>query len=427
MLNEEADSLSSFLDLAVVQEDPIVYPEIHSDENMKGGQAEEDNNHAPIYSKSPGGVSAFSGTTARTSRSAQDISELSSDDMLDALQDVSDASDKLLDFLIPSEISEVSVTALMTELQTKDSRTSKKLIRLSGSLSSQRGDTYGSHSYVAPREILRTLLGRRHVSDDLEIGAPWRPDALLQKVNLAVLASGILSRSWQNQDAQFIEELEQIFPTLFTEGFVISETPRVGYSSLLTETFELALEVRTHYAIMLLGRHRGQANFDSDDVLSQVFYKDDKHLRGWDVVGLRPEDMTKEIQNTILSRIEELRKHLSNTSNDTSRGIEHLQAAFPGITIVSNAVGWISQRLMELEHQIAVKGGIDVICKRLENEVQRIRLVKTSVDDDVQNDDNPPIQLHFEPPSEVSHDTSENRGIPKRSTRTRTLKSGQFR
>lgn len=419
-----------FLDLSMVPEDPsIAYPEIQVDreDEEDGEQPIERGVNKPqanVLSKSPGGVSAFSGTTARTSRSTQDLSDLSTEGMLDAFADLLSASDQMLRFLIPREISEASITAHMAQLQTKRSSANVNMTRLATMLSANR-DMFGSESYIALQDILGTLVGKDLGSNDNP--PPWRPDALLQKANLAVLASSIFSHSWRIQDAQLIEEIEQLFPMPFLEGFLASETPLAGYSQLSNETFQLALDIRTQYAIMLLARHARQPNFDPNAVLLQVFYEDDKTLRGWGVRGLRAEDLTGEEQHTILLRLENLRATFARSEHDFATDREPFQSSIPWTTLVQQTISWINLRLAEINRQISVHRGAERIIEALRQEVQRARLANSSLNDDGANDaGSPQILLEYDFPPEAET-AAEPQDSPRKLTRTKTLKLGQFR
>ena len=386
--------------------------------------------HRPLQqdSKSPGGVSAFSGTTARTSRSAQELVELSSEDMLDALPDLSSASDKILSYLMPPEISETTIASITNQLQKKDSRTNKNLRRLGNTFQVQR-DIFGGESYIDPNAALRVFLGMRNASDNR--AGVWRPDPLLQKANLAVLAPSVLSYPWQNQNDQFIEVLEQSFPLPFMTGFSPPDTLAPGFSALSMQTLQLALEIRTQYVIILLTRLLGQPNFDSDVVLQEVFYQDTKNLKGWDFVSLRSEDMTKELQQTILSRLQHLRQAFTETSLTSFEGraasIEQLKTTFPWQDFVRQAIIWINLRLHEIEAQVISSGGPEGIAQALNDEIQRKRLAQKSIVDGstTVDDDDAQIELNYEAPSDTT--SEQQQVLLRKPTKANAFKLGQFK
>ena len=318
--------------------------------------------------------------------------------MLDALPDLCEAADKLLVFLVPSESSEATITSRMTKLHTKGTIASINWKRHGNAFQVQR-ELYGSDSYINPSAALTTLLGTKQLSE--ATSDPWRPDALFQKANLAVLASKIFTRPWPEQDDQFIEELEQAFPRYFTKALASSEILMPGHSMLVVETFQFALEVRTQYAISLLDRHSTQPNFDSDVVLHQVFYKNEDVLKGWGVSGIHSEDLTDEFEDAVLKRLAQLREAFTNFSESAIAGTERLRTTFPWISFVHQTVAWIIERWKEIGAQISASGGNQAICENLSDEVQRLRLARPSMNYD-------DLVLNYEPPSEASNTDNQN-------------------
>ena len=344
--------------------------------------------------------------------------------MLDALPDLADASSRILNFIIPKGISENAVIGIFTQIQVKDSRENKKLIRLGSTLQVQR-DVYGSDSFINIRRTLRALLGSQQMSAQNRI--QWRPIVLLQKANLAVLQSNILTHSSPEQKDQLIEELEQGFPSCFTEGFVQSEVPPPGSTFLGVETFQLALETRTQYAIQSLGRYVGHRNFDSDEVLHQIFYKDGQNLRGWTTAGLRSEDLNNEVLEAVVQRLEAIRYAFSNPSEDLVASVQSLTKAFPWAAFAQQISHWVFQRLGELETQIELYGGAEEILESLFSDVQRRRSLPSRADGEVHREISPELELNYDPPSERSNAKSNQDKTSNLSTRAKKLSVAHFR
>ena len=394
-------------DLSTVHEDTGLRSDSQVDRSVKAGNAgeasEDDMQNQPV-SKSPGGASAFSGTTARTSRSALELSVLDSEDMMDELEELSRYSDKVLSLLIPTERSEATVTALIAELQTKGTRANKKFARLSDAFSRQR-DVYGSASYISHQAVLRTLLGKKRVS--IEETGQWRPDAILQKANLAALATTMLARSWEEGETHFLEELEQAFPESFVTVLAASESLQAGRSRLTKMTVDLAIDVRTYYAIELLSRDVHQESFDCSVTLERVFYQDAYNLRGWGVVGLRSEDLPSEIQEAISGRLKDISAVFQSSPNKSSAAVELLRTTFPWIKLAQRLTDWMSYRLQELENQIMANGGFNEIFKALKKETKQMKMADTAGEDEIANrDGGPQILLHLDQPSEASDNTA---------------------
>ena len=397
-----------------------MYPEIQLGDDEELDQAVNIGDSlphgSPLTSKSPGGASAFSGTTVRTSLPVQDAADPNTEGMLDALPDLSEAADKLLGCLVPSEISDAIIISKMTKLHTKGSIASINWKRHGNAFQAQR-ELYGSDSYINPSAALKTLLGTKQLSE--ATSGPWRPDALFQKANLAVLASSIFTRRWQEDD-QFIEDLEQAFPRYFTEALASSDILMAGHSMLIMETFQFALEVRTQYAIMLLARYSARPNFDSDVVLHQVFYKNEDVLKGWGVPGIHSEDLTDEFEDAVLKRLAQLREAFTDILENAVAGIERLRATFPWSSFLHQTVAWISERMKEIEAQIIASGGNQAICESLSDEVQRLRWARPSMNYD-------DLVLNYEPPSEASNTASEHQNVSSKAFPVKQLKMGKFK
>ena len=416
----------------VVEDPSVVYPDLDTSEDDGASENVRDAGAGQLPTqpndKSPGGFSAFSGTTARISLPTQELTEISAEDMIDTLPDLSDASDKMLKFVIPAELSEVSVATIMAQLQNKSTREHKKLKRLGDTFERQRKE-YGGDSYIHVGDTLRRLLGRKP-SPINEQTASWRPDALFQKANLAILVMQILSVANQDQKDHFIEDLAGTFPLPFIQRLGLPQNLAPECSALAEATFELALEVRTQEAIMLLARHVGKINFDPDTALLQVFY-DSNNLKGWAISGLQVVDLTKEAKDIILSRIEQLRGAFKldepMPSDGRSSGIGSLRASFSWTTFAQRIFAWAGQRRTEIEIQTTTYGGAQAICQGLSDMVQNGMLGQSLESDHINiQSESPELQLDFEAQPE-SRATSEQQDASARPVRANELKLAQFR
>ncbi len=396
------------LDLSTVTEHPsIIYPDLPTSAENEADpdvKAEKNIQRRSVYeNKSPGDVSIFSGTTARTSRSAQELLGLNAEDMLDALPDLSDASDKLLRLLAPTDTPNAAIGLVRSDLKDPESRTSKNMRRLCNSFRIPR-DFYGSSLYIRSPAVLRTLLrGNRTAATTY---GPWRPDPLLQKANLCSLLLTVLGSSQKFDSDQAIEELEPVFPASFLHSFV---TPKflisyAGSSALRDDTLKLGLELRTQYAIVLLTGHIGEANFDPDTILFEVFYQERNRLRGWDFVGSSNEELPKALEDMIKHRLDLIRKHFFEEPQASDLGklvdIERLKADFSWDDFVIGVVAWSKARLDELQRQINVfdGDGAEKIKIALDLKIQDILKTNSVIDES-----GPEVVLDDESPSEPSH------------------------
>ena len=414
----------------MVAEDPgAVYPDLGTTEGGGAGENVEDAGADQLQTqqndKSPGGLSAFSGTTARISFPTQELTELSPEDMLDALPDLSDTSDKLLSFVISAELSQGSVATTISQLQNKNTREHKKLKRLGDTFERQRKE-FGGDSYINVGDTLRRLLGRKAGPID-EQTASWRPDALIQKANLAILVLQMLSITKQEQKDHFVEDIADTFPQPFVQRLGLAESLTPECSALAEATFRLALEVRTQEAIMLLARHVGKLNFDPDNALLQVFY-DTNNLKGWPISGLRIADLTKEVKDIILGRVEKLREAFRSNGPMSSDGqasaVESLRVNCSWATFAQQMVAWAAQRLTEIEIQTTTYGGAQAICQELSDVIQS-GMLGQSLGGDYESD-SPELRLDFDAQSE-SRATSEQQDASAKPARADELKLAQFR
>lgn len=349
--------------------------------------------------------------------------------MLDTLPDLSDASEKLLSFVMSAELSKASIDSAIAQLQNKDTRENKKFKRLSDIFERQRKE-YGGDSYINVGETLRRLLGRKAGPID-EQSARWRPDALLQKANLAILVSRMLSLAEQDQKDQFLEDIASTFPQPFAQRLERPENLTQECSALAEATCYMALEVRTHEAIMLLIRHAGKSNFDINSALLQIFYDANAHIKGWAVPGLRSADLTKEAKDIILERAKKLREafelNVRVGLDGQLAGAESLRATFPWTTFAQQLIAWAGQRQTEIEIQTATYGGARAICQAIVDVVQGGRLRQSLGMDDVDDEsDGSDVRLVYETPSELQA-TPEHQGQSGRPARANELSLPQFR
>ncbi len=340
--------------------------------------------------KSPGNTSGFSGTTARTTNAVQELRNSNAQDMLDALPDLSDAADKLLHWLLPQDMSENTIATTRADLQYPGSRISKNVKRLSDVFQAQKGIYGDFESYINIPAVLKTLLGSDNVTN---LDAAWRPEPLLHKANIATLV-GIIIRPWGEKfNNEHFDFLETIFPV-----------PFLSRSSSI-EDLSVAVEIRTQHFIMLSSRYTDVPNFDPDMFLSQVFFNDPPMLKGWEVSGLRSEDLTRDHQALIRRRLQEIRR---NFSNGRAVDLPSLKIAFPWNVFVTKVTTWSKSRLDQIQNEVEAHGGAVGIVQALSNETQTS--VSAGRVDASEDGTSPLVDLglrSYPSPSQFSHTTSD--------------------
>ena len=227
--------------------------------------------------------------------------------------------------------------------------------------------------------------------------------------------SRMLSIAKQDVNNQFLEDLAGTFPRPFVHRLGSPESLTPECSALAEATFELALELRTQEAIMLLAHHVGKINFDPEAALLQVYFQDANTLKGWTVSGLRMADLGREAKDAIIERVNQLREAFSlnipMSSAGPSLGVESLRVRYPWAGFAQKMITWARQRRMEIEIQTMTYGGVKAICQGLVDVIQSGSLGHSSERGDVDNESDSPerlleVRLEYTTPSE-SRATSE--------------------
>ncbi|KAL8686772.1 MAG: hypothetical protein Q9218_006877 [Villophora microphyllina] len=311
--------------------------------------------------RSSGNSSVFSGTTARTSRSGPELSNTLATDMVDSLEDLSAVSDKIIRLIIPQNLSEATVQSIRDRLSDPKSRESRQLKRQNGVYRTQRKG-YGDGKFIQIDAIVRALLDTSSYAND-NSGA-WRMDPVLYKANLTDLIIASVTSS-DDGIAQSMNELNRSYPAPFLHRFVdaadVERSP--NSSALLMETFRLALDIRTYSFVGSAKRDRDDPGFDPDQLLQRVFYRDSNTVMGWEVAGLRFDDLRQkpQLKNAILNRLDQLRGTFSEgvESHIDLRGLE---GHFSRSWLTTSLVQWCQLRLQEIETQLkAVEGASGIV------------------------------------------------------------------
>ena len=350
-------------------------------------------------------LSAISGTTARTSHSAQELADMSSEEMLDTLPDLAESSDKLLRLVLPPNTSEATIKDLIKSLQDQSSRISKSISRIAKVFQIHK-NIYGNETYINLSIALRGLLAVRRAA---EIGnGPWRPDDIFFKANLTTMTMSLLSVRPQASQP-FIEKMERDFPTPFLSGLnhTRKSDQTLTQSNLIDETLSAAFLLRVQYFLILLNQSLHQPNFDPDILLNQVFYASNNRIKGWDMPGLRTEELSKSHLKYIAENLLSIQSTFDANAADRGTGqianLDALYAEYSWTQFVANLTEWTKIRYNEIEAHLSTMGGVSGIKQRLDAEVQR-RLIATaeSHQDEGPPEDIPLIRLDYPLLSELS-------------------------
>ena len=333
-----------------------------------------DKRHSHGFPEPPGRASNISGTTARTSGSVQELADMNSEDMRNYLPELYDYSTGLIGLCTPLEASAGAFQDVVQKLKS-DRRTRKTLEKYTKAFDEVLS-YFATETYINPSLALCGLLGIRR-SEDIGDGL-WRPDDVLFKANLAATVEELMSSNLgMSEHGISVEKLDRDFPERFLAAFNSqSEALSAGSSALLTESFEVGLELRTQFVVRALALLSSEPTFNAGQILEQCFYDTENgSLRGWNIVGLQRADLSSAQTQSIRSRIGEIKTLCSEDQNGIN--LDNLQAQYPAAKFVHSFVTWarirsneIDERLMSLTHNFGQKVG-EGIQKALDNEILR--------------------------------------------------------
>lgn len=290
--------------------------------------------------------------------------------MIDALEDLFGASKKVLSLLVPSNISQTSVQGTKERLLDLKSKEIRQLQRYTPNFQAQRA-VYGDNRFINPPVIVRATLDIPKV-EDVRPG-PWRMDPILHGANLASLATFLITQDHNGAEHAW-HEVNKLFPRPFLQRFVPDSAlgDFTDGSTLLLETFRLAVDLRTRAFIDNAKLLVNEEGFDPGTLLVQAFYEDSDTLSGWNVPGLRFEDVNqnKDFKLSIVARLDQLRRTFSETEAPFI-DLERLEEMFPYASLTTSLFRWIHLRLREIELQVQRSGGAGSI-------VQAIRTVQST-------------------------------------------------
>jgi hypothetical protein len=346
--------------------------------------------------------------------------------MISAIKPLLIDSEQLLNFIATKDFSNAAVRDGFLHGK---SRNAEKLAKLQHRLRDSCED-FGESDDLFPVDSKATV--RKIIGEEIwerVSGSKWRPDAVFQLANLAILAAALLDASAQSSEEYgFLHLMWEQFPSPYLYGARehndggLSE----GYSTLRQETFEVGLEIRTQYAISLMVERRMDPNFDPVDVVIEVFYLDgdgeNTQLLGFPAEGLSTgeKSLPEDFEQETTQRIQAIQEHISDEL-PTSIDIDALRAAFPWEATLPQTLRWVRARAAELNAQLAGHGGIDQMLRSLQ---ARINTAGMQDRDNVREDDpQEPIASH--PASETPRNNASPHGPEPSRSRGKSPKSNR--
>jgi hypothetical protein len=398
----------------MVAEDPEEYqPE---SENSEGGA----NDHigelqaGGKHLQSPGANSQMSGTTAFSADPSLAGPEMEKLDSMavENLPDLFQASRKILDLLAPQNFSPGRVEATVKDLLIPGSRLATKLKFNEDKFNLLRKlyepELEPGQRYIKVRYIVRSLLGTPNPLEE-----DFRPDEILYAANLATLVKECLVIEKESEKARrLLMDLDSPpfrFPEPFLESF--DHEVAFGKSSLVEESFDLMLDIRTQFIIAALRHQRDDDNFVPEELLIAGLYDEpaerDPELDFFQnvVTNGRPRGIGLVMSQDQVDKIYERTTSIRSTfrQNKDARQIgelvefDQLEDQFPWLEFLIRLVEWTRLRLSEILQSIEQQGGINNIIPLL---IDAIKLNDSQNSIDYESP--PPATRRLQPPAEVT-------------------------
>ena len=329
-------------------------------------------------------ASEFSGTIA-SSQGAEEAADLDVDFAMESLPDLWTEATKVLKKAVPLGASVEQQLQIIRDLKHPGSAIGRTFNRALQQLKALHEDPFhaDNNSYINHEIVLRSLFGDAFAAVPLQSN----PNDVIFKANLAIFAADVLlSEHDGSKTSERFQSLDLEFPQLFLSALKdprsSDSTAGSGSSTLLQDTFELALELRTQNAIMLLKSQRHRSSFDPDYILAQNFLNgppqrlgpllgreealQQASIRGWQVDGLRDIDDSFPVnfRPAVIDRLNNIGLHLLTDLKDKV-DIDGLDTMFPWEDFLARAAEWIHHRHQEIDSHVEQFGGVNRIFERI--------------------------------------------------------------
>jgi hypothetical protein len=229
--------------------------------------------------------------------------------------------------------------------------------------------------YIHIRAIHRALFGTNGGAAASQSGL----DLILYLTNLLVFAKHIRSDRNAKDMWEALRNLDITFPEQLMPSLIQGAEPTAaGESALLQDTFDLALDLRTQLAILVLQRSSTDPELNPDDVVTEVFLRsessqatDGSFVRGWNVTALGGEDssLPKVFENAVVERLEKIREFFPMDEESLEHGdvvdLEGLGDSFPWEPTILRLLHWVRLRHRELRTVIDGIGGAMAIARNV--------------------------------------------------------------
>lgn len=342
------------------------------------------------FSDAASDLSATSNLTTRTEHEIRALQERNVHMLPEELVELNDICSHILHDTVFQKGTEAQLVRLLDDLHIAGSGHGLRLERRTGALHQCTSSFEVGHS-IRPLSVIKALLDAKSLHD-LD-AAPWRPDDILFKANLAHLARRVLHID--EDTGTKLQKLDCEWPRPFLSGLTTNQGKlKPGHSRLVDDTIDAALAIRSQLAVHLLCTQHGMPGMTPLDIVDRAFRLGvDRQSGGnnfcfervnWTVPGSEAasEDILKRIATNARGCVDFLRSFISDEGESHSASVinfDGLNDAFPLRALQLTLIKWIRKRCQELNDSITAYGGAYAIRDALEQEIdarakeQRVR------------------------------------------------------
>ena len=337
--------------------------------------------------QSPGARSSFSisGTTAFSTYSEGEAADLDRDVIISDLPTLYNAAGELLRVIAPLQADPAKLAEIVQETKKPGSVAAKRLHGRERSFIGYQENFGNAHDYISSQTVMKSIFSAHTLPS--RDSPSWRLIEILQTANLAWLAKWVVGAEQESSHTfDPLRTLDSAFPLDFLSSIFQSQSGSsaswmIGSSTLLTETFQIGLDIRTQLAVTVFARRHTERGFNHEQAVRDIFYNppesdssEDDKLRAWNINGLGSGEMglLQEFDQQLLIRIATIKQcFLEDTQaiiDGNSSELSKLQARFPWSGFTVQVLDWVRRRNHELLSSIKKRGGVDAIVSNLKQE-----------------------------------------------------------
>lgn len=324
----------------------------------------------------------MSGTTAITSFSMVEAEFLEPKYILKHLRKLCDSVEEFLEHLAPANGNMNDDYRNIQEILKPDSDFTEEYRDFNDELNVHlKHYKSEEHSYIHVRAVHRALFDANREGAATESGL----DLILYLANILIFAKQMIHSDRNEKEIwDALRQLDNAFPSHFMHSLEAGLEPTpAGDSAMLKETLDLALELRTQLAILVLERSSSNSSFDPDEVIQEVFYRSElsqgtsaSMLRGWSIAALGGEDaaLPTQFEADVVKQLNTMRQFFPLDDEALERGdvidLDGLGSNFPWEATILRLLEWVRCRRRELSATIDEFGGATAILRNVKAHIE---------------------------------------------------------